>query len=129
MTKEEYFTGSNLSNYYVTTAYLQDTSETILRDLVDRIQEEFRKRGDQMAAKKKVDVSKSLNRIIDDYTKEINTDRPIKRGTELVSVGRLETQDEYLLDILKENGFYLMYQKRETKFGDCEYYQVLYPVI
>lgn len=70
-------------------------------------------------------------------TKEINTDpvfespvpkpKPIERGTELVSVGRLETQDAYLLDILKEQGFYLMYQKRETKFGELEYWQVLYP--
>lgn len=109
MTKEEYLTGSDISNYCVTTAYLQDTSEMILRDLADRIQEEFRRRGDQMAAKKK-------------------TDRPIERGTELVPLGRLETKDEYLLDILKEQGFYLMYQKRETKFGELEYWQVLYPV-
>lgn len=116
MTKEEYFTGSDISNYCVTTAYLQDTSEMNLRDLADRIQEEFRRRGDQIATKKKVD-----------YAKEINTDRPIERGTELIPVGRLETQDEYLLEILKEQGFYLMYNKRETKFGELEYYQVLYP--
>ena len=116
MKKEEYFTGSDISNYCVTTAYLQDTSEIILRDLADRIQEEFCRRGDQMPAKKKVD-----------YAKEINTNRPTERGTELVSVGRLETQDAYLLDILKEQGFYLMYNKKETKFGELEYYQVLYP--
>ena len=117
MTKEEYFTGSDISNYYITTAYLQDTSEMILRDLADRIQEEFHRRGDQMAAKKKVD-----------YTKEINTDRPTEKGMELVPLGRLETKDEYLLNILKENGFYLMYQKRDSKFGEFEYYQVLYPI-
>ena len=117
MTKGEYFTGSDVSNYYITTAYLQDTSETILRDLADRIQEEFRRRGDQMAAKKKVD-----------YTKEINTDRPIEKGTELVSVGRLETQDEYLLDILKEQGFYLLYQKKGgPEYTELEYYKILYP--
>ena len=62
-----------------------------------------------------------------DYTKEINTNRPIERGTELVPIGRLETQDAYLLDILKEQGFYLMYNKKETKFGELEYWQVLYP--
>lgn len=55
------------------------------------------------------------------------TDRPIEKGMELVPLGRLETNDEYLLDILKEQGFYLMYQKRETKFGELEYWQVLYP--
>ena len=109
MTKSEYFTGSNITNYCVTTAYLQDTSEMALRDLADRIQEEFRRR--------KVD-----------YTKEINTDRPTEKGMELVPLGRLETKDEYLLNILKENGFYLMYQKRDSKFGEFEYYQVLYPI-
>lgn len=116
MTKEEYLSDSDVSNHYVPTSHLQDMSEMILRDLADRIQEEFRRRGDQITTKKKVD-----------YAKEINTDRPIEKGTELVSVGRLETQDAYLLDILKEQGFYLMYNKKETKFGELEYYQVLYP--
>lgn len=118
MTKSEYFTGSNITNYCVTTAYLQDAPMLVLRDLADRIQEEFRRRGDQMVAKKKVD-----------YTKEINTDRPIEKGKELVPLGRLETKDEYLLDILKEQGFYLMYQKKDSKFGEFEYYQILYPII
>ena len=112
MTKEEYFTGSDVSNYYITTAYLQDTSEMVLRDLADRIQGEFRRRGDQMATVVESPVPKP---------------KPIERGTELVPVGRLETQDAYLLDILKEQGFYLMYNKKETKFGEFEYYQVLYP--
>ena len=133
MTKSEYFTGSNITNYCVTTAYLQDAPMLVLRDLADRIQEEFCKRNDAVmideesiltekegkptiATKKKVD-----------YTKEINTDRPIEKGMELIPLGRLETKDEYLLDILKENGFYLMYQKRETKFGEWDYWQVLYP--
>lgn len=65
-----------------------------------------------MAAKMKVDY---------DLIKETKT------GTELVSVGRLETNDEYLLDILKEHGFYLLYQT----LGNCEYhngyYKILYP--
>ena len=117
MTKEEYFTGSDVSNYYITTAYLQDTSEMILRDLADRIQEEFRRRGDQITIKE----------IITDPEVESSVPKPIERGTELIPVGRLETQDAYLLDILKEQGFYLMYNKRETKFGELEYYQVLYP--
>lgn len=119
MTKEEYFTGSDVSNYYITTAYLQDTSEMKLRDLADRIQEEFCRRGDQMTTKE----------IVTDpvFESPVPKPKPIERGTELVSVGRLETQDEYLLDILKEQGFYLMYNKKETKFGELEYWQVLYP--
>jgi len=112
MTKEEYLTGSDISNYCVTTAYLQDTSEMILRDLADRIQREFRRRRDQEATMVESPVPKP---------------KPIEMGTELVSVGRLETQDAYLLEILKEQGFYLMYNKKETKFGEFEYYQVLYP--
>ena len=112
MTKEEYLTGSDISNYCVTTAYLQDTSEMILRDLAEGVQGELRRRG----------------------FSEIETEKqPIKteisnKGTELVSLGRVETKDEYLLDILKENGFYLMYTKKETKFGEYEYYQILYSV-
>ena len=50
-----------------------------------------------------------------------------EKGTELVLVGILETKDECLLDILKEQGFYLLYTKKESKFGDYEYYQILYP--
>ena len=119
MTKEEYLTGSDVSNYYITTAYLQDTSEMILSDLAYRIQEEFRRRGDQITTKTK--------EIITDPAVESPVPKPIERGTELIPVGRLETQDAYLLDILKEQGFYLMYNKRETKFGELEYWQVLYP--
>lgn len=113
MTKEEYFTGSDVSNYYITTAYLQDTSEMKLRDLVDRIQEEFRRRRDQITTKE----------IITDPEVEspVPKPKPIERGTELVPIGRLETQDAYLLAILKEQGFYLMYK------GEFGYYQVLYP--
>ena len=114
MTKEEYLTGSDISNYCVTTAYLQDTSEMILRDLADRIQEEFRRRGDQ-------------DQIATLFESPVPKPKPIERGTELVPIGRLETQDAYLLEILKEQGFYLMYNKRETKFGELEYWQVLYP--
>ena len=65
-----------------------------------------------MAAKMKVDY---------DYIKET------QMGTELVSVGRLETKDEYLLDILKEHGFYLLHETKETKFGNHESYKILYP--
>ena len=114
MTKEEYFTGSDVSNYYITTAYLQDTSEMILSDLDYRIQEEFRRRRDQVITDPEVESP-------------VPKPKPIERGTELIPVGRLETQDAYLLDILKEQGFYLMYQKRDSKFGEFEYYQVLYP--
>ena len=112
MTKSEYFTGSNITNYCVTTAYLQDADVMVLRDLADRIQGELHRRGFS-----EIETEKQPSKT------EISN-----KGTELICLGRLETKDEYLLDILKENGFYLLYNKRETKFGDCEYYQILYSV-
>ncbi len=121
MTKEEYLTDSDVSNYYVPTAHLQDMSEMILRDLADRIQEEFRRRGDQVTIKTKEIITDPV------FESPVPKPKPIERGTELVPIGRIETQDAYLLEILKEQGFYLMYNKKETKFGEFEYYQVLYP--
>ena len=151
MTKEEYFTGSDVSNYYITTAYLQDAPEMILRDLADRIQEEFRRRGDQITTNK-LDtcpngcatckyrpntpyeypccICQRGNGTTDQWAPAEESKGEITKkdtGKELTYVGRLETQDEYLLDILKEQGFYLVYNKKETKFGELGYYQVLYP--
>ena len=119
MTKSEYFTESDMSNYYyVTTAYLQDIPMFVLRDLADRTQEELRKRKDAVMNQESILTEKE----------EKTTRAEIsEKGTELIYLGRLETKDEYLLDILKEQGFYLMYNKKETKFGELEYYQVLYP--
>ena len=119
MTKSEYFTGSNITNYCVTTAYLQDAPMLVLRDLADRVQEEVRKREELIVTEEEEKPTIAAKK---------KTDRSIERGTELVSLGRVETKDEYLLDILKENGFYLMYTKKETKFGEYEYYQILYSV-
>ena len=118
MTKAEYFTGSNITNYCVTTAYLQDVPMLVLRDLADRIQEEVRKREELIVTEEEEKPTIAAKKTVSASDK----------GTELICLGRLETKDEYLLDLLKENGFYLMYQKRDSKFGDIEYYQVLYPI-
>lgn len=124
MTKAEYFTGSNITNYCVTTAYLQDAPMLVLRDLADRIQEEVRKRDDAVINEDSILTEKGEKPTIAAKKTVSASDK----GTELICLGRLETKDEYLLDILKENGFYLMYQKRDSKFGEFEYYQVLYPI-
>lgn len=47
------------------------------------------------------------------------------KGVELVVLGTIDTKDEGLLDLLKENGFYLLNKKLE-KF-DRDYYTILSP--
>ena len=47
------------------------------------------------------------------------------KGVELVVLGSIDTKDEGLLDLLKENGFYLLNKKLE-KF-DRDYYTILAP--
>ena len=99
MTKEEYFTGSNITNYCVTTAYLQDAPMLVLRDLADRIQEEVRKREESIVTEEEEKPTIAAKKTVSASDK----------GTELICLGRLETQENYLLDILKENGLNMVY--------------------
>lgn len=46
-----------------------------------------------------------------------------RKGKELISIGFIDTEDEGLLDILKDNGFYL--QKKKIERFDREHYIIL----
>ena len=46
-----------------------------------------------------------------------------RKGRELVSIGVIDTKDEGLLDILKDNGFYL--EKKKLERFDREHYIIL----
>lgn len=47
------------------------------------------------------------------------------KGTELIYIGKIETHDECLLEILKENGFYLLRKEMTGKFKDLEWYDIM----
>ena len=47
------------------------------------------------------------------------------KGSELVFLGKIETLDEGLLDILKENGFYLIHKTMNGRYNDVGWYEIL----
>ena len=48
-----------------------------------------------------------------------------EKGIELIYIGKIETHDECLLEILKDHGFYLHRKEMTGKFKDLEWYDIL----
>ena len=69
-------------------------------------------------------ILKKMKKVIGTKRRRFNVSKTNK-GVELVVLGSIDTKDEGLLDLLKENGFYLLNKKLE-KF-DRDYYTILSP--
>ena len=80
---------------------------------------------DICCAEGKDDESMTFCADKDRFIEKVTRKGLMDRGIELVSIGRIETKDVCLLETLKENGFYLKYEKM-PKY-DREYYIIMAP--